>query len=299
MDILEGGTATAGRRRGQARRVGQVIAAIAGVAVLVIAIIVGAARWWESESQRPQRLEILALETVGPFAISGDDLPVGWPSDLVVGAMRVRMDVAGDPQRTRSVRPAGEVPGYAVSGSAQQARVDIPAGDRAEVDLVVTPSDCGRADDAIVSPLVGDDGAEVPMRSDAARALRQALASLCAPSAPAPLITPDATRVDVFFRDRTLVMRVRLAATPPGASAVDRVVLQPRDSTGFRAGSAQEATIVDGVATSRLRWLISPAEIAGLAVPVVRVRAFAVTSGRAYPWVLDLRVPLPGGIDPA
>jgi hypothetical protein len=29
----------------------------------------------------------------------------------------------------------------------------------------------------------------------------------------------------------------------------------------------------------------------GLQEPAVRVRAFAVVAGRAYPWLLDLRVP--------
>jgi hypothetical protein len=71
----------------------------------------------------------------------------------------------------------------------------------------------------------------------------------------------------------------------------ERVVLQPRDSVGFRGRGEQEATIEDGVATARLRWLISPAEAESLESPTVRVRAFVVTGGRGYPWVLDLRVP--------
>ncbi|MGA0946163.1 MAG: hypothetical protein ACO3UW_10405, partial [Candidatus Nanopelagicales bacterium] len=89
----------------------------------------------------------------------------------------------------------------------------------------------------------------------------------------------------VFFRDRTLVMRVRVA------TSADRVILQPRDSAGFRGGSPQDATVEDGLATARLLWLVSPAELVGLKSPTVRVRAFAVTGGRGYPWVLDLRVP--------
>ena len=108
------------------------------------------------------------------------------------------------------------------------------------------------------------------------------------------MLKAEDVRVDVFFRDRTLVMRVRMpteAARTDGAAAPDRVILQPLDSIGFRGGAEQEATIEDGAAITRLRWLISPAEAESLAAPTVRVRVFAITSGRAYPWVLDLRVP--------
>jgi len=46
-----------------------------------------------------------------------------------------------------------------------------------------------------------------------------------------------------------------------------------------------------GTATARMSWLVSPAEAAGLESPTVRVRAFTLIAGRAYPWVVDLRVP--------
>lgn len=123
------------------------------------------------------------------------------------------------------------------------------------------------------------------MSPEAARTLAELLVSLCDPGESAPVISADSVRVDVFFRDRTLVMRARVSTT------ADRVVLQPRDSIGFTGRGEQEATMEDGVATARLRWLISPAEAIGLEAPTVRVRAFAVTGGRGYPWVLDLRVP--------
>ena len=53
----------------------------------------------------------------------------------------------------------------------------------------------------------------------------------------------------------------------------------------------REATIEDRTASARLRWLVSPAEAMNLEEPTVRVRTFGITGGRAYPWVLDLRVP--------
>ena len=55
-----------------------------------------------------------------------------------------------------------------------------------------------------------------------------------------------------------------------------------------------------GTATARMSWLVFPAEAAGLDSPTVRVRAFTLIAGRAYPWVINLRVPrispqAPGG----
>lgn len=46
-----------------------------------------------------------------------------------------------------------------------------------------------------------------------------------------------------------------------------------------------------GTATARMRWLVSPSEASGLESPTVRARAFTLIAGRAYPWVIDLRVP--------
>lgn len=279
MDVLEAGPSEPRDRRG----IGAAVIAVVTVALVAGAIIVGAAHWWSEQSDRPDRLEIYALEAIGPFAIAGDDLPEGWPEDLVAPALRLRVQVSGDPQRAATVRPVGETASYATEGSTESV---IPAGERGPVDLVVTPADC-RPDTGVeaASPLVDASSAAVPMSAAAARALSNALDSVCAAGGDAPLISTTAARIDVFFRDRTLIMRLRVT------TAADRVVLQPRDSIGFRGGDAAEATIEDRAASARLRWLVSPAEAMNLEEPTVRVRTFAITGGRAYPWVLDLRVP--------
>lgn len=287
MDVLEAGEARPRERRGLARGARMIVAL--AVTCVMIAVAIGAWRWWLAESARPERLEITSLEALGPFAITGEDLPDDWPRDLVAGAMRLRVTLAGDPQRTLRVEPVGDAESYAVSGAPG---LTVPAGEETGIDLVITPADCGGLAGEETSPLVREDGARVPItpdtgRGDARQALATAIKSLCAPGGPAPLITARSVRVDVFFRDRTLIMRVRVT-TDPG---VERLVLQPQDSTGFRGGADHEATVSEGTATARLRWLISPAELPGSAELTVRVRAFAVTGGRAYPWVLDLRVP--------
>ena len=235
------------------------------------------------QSERSARLEILAVSAVGPFAISGDDLPADWPTGIVTPALRLRMNVAGDPLRTVRVQSAGETVAYATSGTQD---VVIPAGEQVGMDIVVTPADCGALDSADqTSPLIDAEGIEVPLASAAAAEFASALDSLCEATSAAPVVSPTTARVDVFLRGGTLVMRIRMATT------ADRIVLQPRDSVGFRGAGEVEATMDRGAVTARLRWLVSPAEAAGLESPTVRVRAFAFVGGRAYPWVIDLRVP--------
>ena len=286
MDVLEAGGDGSRARRGSARTT-RLVAILAGGA-LAVAVLAAASQWWLQQEARPDRLEIVGIDAIGPFAITGDDLPEDWPRDLVVGAVRLRVAITGDPQRTVRAESAGNTGAYVAAGAQD---IVIPAGESSEVDVVVTPADCGaigtEASDATASPLIDASGAAIPLGVDASRALDQALASLCPTAESIPVVSSNSVRVDVFFRDRTLVMRTRVATVG------ERVVLQPRDSVGFRGRGEQEATVEGGVATARLRWLISPAEVQGLASPTVRVRVFAVNAGRGYPWVLDLRVPAP------
>ncbi len=279
MDVLEAGSpelpGEAGTRRG--------LRVVAGVvtALLAVAVGVGAVQWWVTAATGPEQLQIIDIEPIGPFSLTEDDLPDDWPRDVVVGALRLRITVTGDPQRSTRADSAGDTGAYVADGAPA---VVIPAGDEAEIDVVVMPADCGSLDSP-ASPLVDGDGTAVPLAPDAARRLAEALGSLCPSGESAPALSTHSVRVDVFFRDRTLVMRARIATLG------DRVVLQPRDSVGFRGGSAQEATIEPGAATARLRWLISPAEAEAVESPTVQVRIFDVVGGRAFPWVLDLRVP--------
>lgn len=281
MDVLEAGVPDTPSRGGPHRVVP--ILAVAAVVLLAGAIVVGAIRWWTAQSARPDRLEIVALAPIGPFAVSGDDLPPDWPPNLVVGASLLRLDIAADPRRSSQVDAAGDTGAYVASGVRG---VMIPAGEGAEVDVVIVPGDCGATSSAaLAAPLVDSTGLPIPLSPAAAQDLRTAVTSLCDAGRPAPDVSANSARVDVFVRDRTLIMRVRIS------TVADRVVLQSRDSPAFRGLGDAEATVEDGVATTRLRWLVSPADALGLESPVVRVRAFAITNGRAYPWILDLRVP--------
>ena len=281
MDVLEAG-APSSEPPGTSHRVARGVAVIAAV-LIAVTVAVGGARWWAEQAARSDRLEIQAIETVGPFAISGEDLPADWPTGLVAPAYRLRLDVTGNPQRTVQVQPAGETVADTASGTQSAA---IPAGERVGVDVVVTPADCGGLEGAdLTSPLIDAEGAGVPLSSTASQTLSSALDSLCESAGVGPVISFASARVDVFLRDRILVMRLRVA------TIADRIVLQPRDSTGFQGGGDVEATMDEGAAVARMRWLVSPAEAAGLESPTVRVRAFALIAGRAYPWVIDLRVP--------
>lgn len=281
MDVLEAGGSSS-ETPGTSRRVARGVAVIAAVLVAVTVAVSGA-RWWAERSTASDRLEIQAIEAVGPFAISGEDLPADWPTGLVAPALRLRLDVRGDPQRTVQLQTTGETVAYTASGTASAL---VPAGERVGVDVVVSPADCGGREGAdLTSPLVEAQGAGVPLTPTASRALSSALDSLCEAARAEPVISLASARVDVFLRDRILVMRMRVATN------ADRLVLQPRDATGFEGGSDVEATMDSGTATARMRWLVSPSEASGLESPTVRARAFTLIAGRAYPWVIDLRVP--------
>jgi hypothetical protein len=279
VDVIEAGSdrTRSGRGPSTAARAGVVIAVIA----LAVVIAIAAVQWWGQRSERPDRLEIVAFDAIGPFAISGSDLPADWPQGLVAGALRLRAEVNGAPQQGSRVTSSGEGDAYVASGVED---IVVPAGESTGIDMIVTPADCGRLDSA-GSPLVDASGAPVPVSSTASDQLREALASLCAPGGEAPALTAAEARIDVFFRDRTLVMTVATQV------AANRIVLQPLDSAGFRARGQQEASVERDAAVVRLRWLISPAEAAGLADPAVRVRAFSIVDGRAYPWLLTLAIP--------
>lgn len=277
MDVLEGGP---GQRRGPRR--GLTIVAGLVAAALTVAVAVGAAQWWLAESDRPERLEITGLEVIGPFAIGGDDLPADWPRDLVVGAVRMRVAISGDPQRATRVDPVGDAGAYAADGVPGAV---IPAGEASAIDVMITPADCGALDSPSQSPLVDASGAPVPVSARAGGQLRDALLSLCAPGGTAPALTAAEARIDVFFRDRTLVVNALLT------SAADRSVLQPRDGTALRGLQTQEVEPADDLARVQLRWLISPGEMTPQASLVGRVRAFSIVEGRAYPWLLTMAVP--------
>ena len=281
MDVLETGSPGSAREPGA--RHGLWVAAGVGAALLIIAITAGAVQWWRTQADRSDRLEITSVEAIGPFAISGGDLPETWPSGIVSGAVRLRTQVNGDPQRAVELTPTGQGAAYVASGDGSTV---IPAGDSAAIDVLVTPSDC-RAIDRPMSPLVDASGTPVPVTEAAASVLRDTLAGLCAPGGMPPRLTPEAARLDVFFRDRTLVVTARVS------TQADRVVMQPRDFPGFVGLEQQQAPVRNGVATVRLRWLISPAEGARLMAPAVSVRAFTIVGGRAYPWVVSLPLPAP------
>ena len=109
LDVLEAGP-EGERHHRRATRVARMMIAIAACA-LIIAVVASALQWWRQQSGRPGRLEIASIEPLGPFAISGSDLPGGWPRGLVVGALRLRAEVTGDPRYYNSslaAQPMGQ-----------------------------------------------------------------------------------------------------------------------------------------------------------------------------------------------
>lgn len=286
MDVLEAGSDGPTRRTPTLTRL--------VVAVIVIALATGMAlaawTWWGEQASRPDRLEILTITPTGPFGISGADLPPDWPEGIVAGALLLRAGVAGDPQRAVGVRPAGVTGAYAAISAESPARdaTSVPPGQVTTVDVVVTPADCGALMTVplpVGSPLVEESGADVPLADPARATLAEALRSLCVPAGDSPRLSASDARIDVFFRDRTLIVNSVLD------SVAERALLQPLDGTALRGLRMQEADPVDGAAEVQLRWLVSPGEMAPSTSLVGRVRAFAIIEGRAYPWLLAMPIP--------
>lgn len=287
MDILEVGDDSARTRR-TPTLARLLVAAV--VIALAVGMAVAAWRWWVEQASRPDRLEIPAIAATGPFGISGADLPPDWPEGIVAGALLLRAEVAGDPQRAVRVSPAGVTGAYAAISAQSPAgdAVSVPPGQVTTVDVVVTPADCGALMTAALpvgSPLIEESGADVPFTDPARATLADALRTLCAPAGDSPRLTASDARIDVFFRDRTLVVNSVLD------SVAERALLQPLDGTALRGLRTREADPVAGVAEVQLRWLVSPGEMAPSTSLVGRVRAFTIIDGRAYPWLLAMPIP--------
>ncbi len=263
--------------------------ALAGVAVALIATAgLAGARWWAEQEARPDRLEILAATVLGQAGARLGDGEAGWPGGLgtpdgsTSPAVRLRLTVAGDPQRDERLRAA--LPGTDVA-VVDFSDMTVPAGGESVTDIVVAPTDCSASDGRPIPLLVRADGSDVAMSDPARSAVTNALASLCAAAGPPPSLDVRGALVDVFFRDRTLVVTAGLA------SGADRVVLTPLDGTALRGLGAQDVPAGAATGTVRLRWLISPGEMSPHTSLTGRVQAYAVIGGVAYPWVMTVQPP--------
>lgn len=98
------------------------------------------------------------------------------------------------------------------------------------------------------------------------------------------MLEPTSALIDVFFRDRTLVV------TADVQSRAERVVLTPLDGTALRGLGAQDLD-PPGDRSVRLRWLISPGEMSPNTSLTGRVQAYSIVDGTAYPWIVVVPVP--------
>lgn len=273
--------------------------ALAAVALgLLAATAVAGARWWAEQEARPERLEVMSLEVtdrVGVRLLDGDS---GWPGGLgtpdgaVSPAARLRLTVAGDPQRDEPLLPAPAGPAVVVvSVDGEGARdvggdaATVPAAGEATVDMVVSPADCSAADGRPANVLTDGAGRDVPMSEGARATLDAAMRDICAQAGAIPVLDVRGALVDVFFRDRTLVLTAALDST------ADRVILTPLDGTALRGLGAQDVSAPRGNVPVRLRWLISPGEMSPHTSLTARVQAYVVSDGVAYPWVLTVQPP--------
>lgn len=286
MEVLEQGSGEAQDRRG----VGAVVIAVcslACVAIFATAAVAGF-RWWSQRETFSDALQVTALEVIGPASIKVDDGDAGWPGALGTpdgaraAAAWVRLTVAGD--AVRSVRVTPVAPSQAVLVSAVMPTV-VPARQSARVDITVAPADCSASGGVPRELIVTDEGETVPMSDAVVQRLAEVLARICKPGGPAPGIQTQSALIDVFFRDRTLVVAMDVAST------AERVVLTPLDGTALRGLGAQDVNMPSDSSMVRLRWLVSPGEMSPNTSLTGRVQVYAIVDGTAYPWIVSLPVP--------
>ena len=286
MEVLEQGS-----HEGRDRRVrGPIVVAvcsIAALAILATAAVTGY-RWWSQRETFSEVLQVTALEVIGPASIKVDDGDAGWPGGLGTpdgaraAAAWVRLTVTGD--ATRSVRVNPVEPNQDVLVSAVMPSV-VPARQSARVDVTVAPSNCSASGVTARELLVTDELETVPMTDAVVQRLTEVLARLCKPGGMPPEIETRSAMIDVFFRDRTLVMSTEVT------SSADRVVLTPLDGTALRGLGAEDVAMPSPSSEVRLSWLVSPGEMSPNTLLTGRVQVYAIVEGTAYPWVVTLPVP--------
>lgn len=286
MEVLEQGSPESRDRRIH----GAVVVAVCSLAALAILATAGIAgfRWWSQRETFSEVLQITALEVIGPASIKVDDGDAGWPGGLGTpdgaraAAAWVRLTVTGDAMRSVRVMPVK--PNQAVLVSAVMPST-VPLRQSARVDVTVAPADCSESGGAPRELLITDELAVVPMTDAVIERLTEVLERICKPAGMPPEIAPRSAVVDVFFRDRTLVMSTEVK------SAADRVVLTPLDGTALRGLGAADVARPGTSSEVRLSWLLSPGEMSPNAVLTGRVQVYAIVDGTAYPWIVTLPVP--------
>ncbi|MFM8774933.1 MAG: hypothetical protein ACKOFP_14165 [Actinomycetota bacterium] len=280
MEVLEQGQPDE-RVRSSRRPLIAAVVALVAVVILASALVAGW-RWWSQQDPRSYGLEISAVEVIGRASVTVEDGDSGWagglgtPGGAVAPAVWARLTVEGDPRASVVVSPAPASPEVIVSAVVPTA---IPAGQTVNADVVLAPSDCLTAGALPRELLVASEGTVVPIAESVRDEVAQLMVRLCSAGGQAPVLEPTSALIDVFFRDRTLVI------TADVQSRAERVVLTPLDGTALRGLGAQDLD-PPGERSVRLRWLISPGEMSPNTSLTGRVQAYSIIDGTAYPWIL-------------
>jgi len=280
MEVLEQGRPD--ERARPSRR--PLVAALVGLIALgiVASAVITGWRWWSQQAPRSYGLEISAVEVIGRASLTVEDGDSGWvgglgtPGGVVAPAVWARLTVEGDPRASALVSPAPASPEVIVSAVVPTA---IPAGQTVNADVVLAPSDCLTAGASPRELLVTSEGTVVPIAESVRDEVAQLMVRLCSAGGQAPVLEPTSALIDVFFRDRTLVI------TADVQSRAERVVLTPLDGTALRGLGAQDLD-PPGDRSVRLRWLISPGEMSPNTSLTGRVQAYSIIDGTAFPWIL-------------
>ena len=316
MEVLEQGeidgsapTDDPAARRGWLSRIAGRITVVA-LALAVISVTGWAAwSWWSAREALPERLEVMSVAVAAPAVLAVTDEESGWPGGLGTPARTsapaalIRVEVSGDPRRDSLIAPAGTGPAIVTRGEPAL----VPQGSSSTlVEIALAPTDCSWAvrppSQASAEASLGSattpltllsdpSGANVPLSAQAQSDVLGIVADLCAPAGAAPSLKILSAGVDVFFRDRTLVMSATLQRSEPRG----RALVVPLDATALRGLGAGEAGSPRKDSRVRLSWLISPGEMTPNGSLSGLVQVYVIIDGTSYPWVLSVPVDLRAG----
>ena len=291
MEVLEQGD-------GPTRQGGRIaLLATTIVAAVLLAVV---AAYFLVRASSPEVLAVTAIQQVELTRIEPNAQDSSWegklgmPAGATLPGAIVRVTISGDAQASTRVQSSTSSGALHIEGRDE---IEVPAGETADLTLVIAPSDCA----ATLTPdgldeagyrwrkpagvQIAEDvnGTALRLSPDARASLEQILSALCAPAGPPPTLDFINARLDGTVREQVLDITAKVTAN------ADRVLTHPLDGPALRGIGAFEPP---GDPVVALMWRVSPLGEQSDGVLDAYVRVITVTGDTAYPWVVRIVPPV-------
>lgn len=274
--------------------------ALLAIAIIGAVVLAGIAVTLLVRDSSPDVLEISSIEQTGLTRIepnaedSSWEGKLGMPAGATLPGAVVRVVMSGDARTATRVQSSASSGALHIEG---RAAVEVPAGETAELSLVIAPADCA----ATLTPEGLDEagyrwrrpagvqlaedpnGTALRLSPDARASLEKIMLDLCAPAGAPPTLTFVDARLDGPYRRQVLDITARVG------SDADRALTYPLDGPGLRGiGSFERPG--DPIVT--LMWRVSTLSEQSDGVLDAYVRVITVNGDTAYPWIVRIVPPV-------